>query len=542
MNEFLLEDEKEISLDDYEERKMLYSCFKEMPVEFFSKLRHFQPQIGCLNACSICSKYASNNMAYWQESRIRNVVAALKYATPATQKPLIVWDRDNHRSGVVFSYLDNDVGNYFELNKFVDIVYRELGVTTRISTVGYSRYNVQLNSMHEKIAKNDKALAGVRLSITPYAIGYASCNSLRFSRQDYEEDLANFLRTYKKYYDTVGSGSRNFCVELRYKPLVINSDVKILDYNGKFVIYSDDYLYVSHDKNVQFVDTYINDAHIHRLDLNNEGILFDQIKVDKKLESVNDIFATIESNNIIDKVMVYRVNNSDGYYYSVSPQLTDKGNYGINFYPITDKRKTSGYLILERFFLNALFDYKRDKGFGACDEIKNASWVDVEEVVSRLVLMARDYKSKGDINRFRYIIKEVLPLIRMYVNALFAAGYDAQVFFDKNFTIDTGIICNLGRAISEFNGLVTVENEPVTLNHERNYGKVNSTMVIESDAWRLSCGYDDEVIIEKMNLSKTATSDGQVEYQKRLKLVKKDRVFNNKDLENKYLIPGQRNI
>ena len=112
MKEYLLTDEKEISEADYLERSALIDQFKQMPVDFFSKLRHFQPQIGCLNACSICSKHASTNMNYWTEKRIRNVISALKYSTPRTEKPLIVWDRDNHRSGVIFSYLDNDVSTY----------------------------------------------------------------------------------------------------------------------------------------------------------------------------------------------------------------------------------------------------------------------------------------------------------------------------------------------------------------------------------------------------------------------------------------------
>jgi hypothetical protein len=33
----------------------------------FSKLRHFQPQIGCLNCCSFCSKSSSPIIEYWNE-------------------------------------------------------------------------------------------------------------------------------------------------------------------------------------------------------------------------------------------------------------------------------------------------------------------------------------------------------------------------------------------------------------------------------------------------------------------------------------------
>ena len=43
---FLLTDEVCISEEDFKEREYLIEKFKEMPEDFFSKLRHFQPQIG----------------------------------------------------------------------------------------------------------------------------------------------------------------------------------------------------------------------------------------------------------------------------------------------------------------------------------------------------------------------------------------------------------------------------------------------------------------------------------------------------------------
>ena len=205
-HELLLSDELYISDSNYNERLKLKKVFLTMPEDFFSKLRHFQPQIGCLNACSICSKYASTNVSYWNEDRIRNVIAALKYSTPATELPLIVWDRKNHRNGVIFSYLDNDVGCYEYLDKFIEIAHRELGVRTRISTVGFSKYNQLLNEIHNNISINDSALAGVRLSFTPYEIGWV-CNNNQYSRSEYKEDIINFLKIYKKYYEKVGSGS-----------------------------------------------------------------------------------------------------------------------------------------------------------------------------------------------------------------------------------------------------------------------------------------------------------------------------------------------
>ena len=252
-NKFLLSDEKSISEKDLIERTMIYNTFCNMPKDFFSKLRHLQPQIGCLNCCSFCSKSSTPIIECWNENRMRNVIAALKYSSKIYKKnkPLIVWDRKHHRNGVVFSYSDNDIGNYMYLDKFVKIVYDELGVKTRISTVGYSRFNEKLNEVHSFVANNYKYLGGIRLSFTPYAIGWCS-NNKKFSQHDYMLDMSNFLKIYYPYYKSVGSGYRKMCVELRYKPLVEIKDVIVGLYNKHYYIYTDKYLYISCDEDVLF--------------------------------------------------------------------------------------------------------------------------------------------------------------------------------------------------------------------------------------------------------------------------------------------------
>ena len=56
---FLLSDEKVISVETLKKRKDLYDEFITLPVDFLSKMRHFQPQIGCFNNCSFCSKFST---------------------------------------------------------------------------------------------------------------------------------------------------------------------------------------------------------------------------------------------------------------------------------------------------------------------------------------------------------------------------------------------------------------------------------------------------------------------------------------------------
>ena len=541
--ELLLSDENIIGSQDFIERKKLVDIFSKLPIEFFSQLRHFQPQIGCLNACSICSKYAGCNVSYWNENRIRNVISALKFSSPKKDKPLIVWDRDNHISGVIFSYLDNDVGNYYYLDKFIKIVYEELGVKTRISTVGYSRHNVILNKVHKNISENSDYLNGVRLSFTPYEIGWSSNDSKKFSREEYTKDIANFLNIYKTYYKNVGSGSRKFCVELRYKPLVVNCNVYVFNYKGSFVICSGSYLYISCEKNIKFINTQINDPHVHRLSLNNKGHKFKKIKIAQKFEDVEDVLNYLKNNKCErhEEVTIFKVMNRDGEYYSVDPVLTDEGNDGVYIYPKTTTRKKSGYIITERFFLNELLKYKKSLGIKISGEYENATWKDIDNVLLNMKDKANEYKD-NEYCRYDYILNEILPMLQAYRDALYLAKYPPKVFFDKKFTIDTGIICNLGRAIYEFKGLVSMENEPLTLNHERNYGLKNSTMTLENSAWRLSCGYDNTIIVEELKLSKTATNEGQVSYEKIIKLDDSDEKLTFSDIRNNNLIPGQKDV
>ena len=144
---FLLQDEEEISSSDLEIRSKLYERFMNLPKEFVSKMRHLQPQVGCFNNCGFCSKFSVCKSEYWNEESLRNIVAALKATAQqyTSKEVLLAWERNEHRVGVIFPYLNNDIGSYPYLDKYIDLVFRELGTRTRISTVGFSRHNEVLN-------------------------------------------------------------------------------------------------------------------------------------------------------------------------------------------------------------------------------------------------------------------------------------------------------------------------------------------------------------------------------------------------------------
>ncbi len=536
---FLLSDEKEISFKDYEIRKKLYQEFMNLPESFVSKMRHFLPQIGCFNNCSFCSKFSVCKSEYWKRNTLRNIVSALKYTAINYTKDdlLLAWDRKEHRVGVVFPYLNNDIAAYPYLEDFIDLCYKELGVRTRISTVGFSRFNKVLNKVHQNICtKEIYALAGVRLSISQYGRVWEDKNN-KVSLSDYAKDLGNFLNIYKPYYFKFGAGSRKMCVELRYNPLVVNADVFDFEYKNHHIIAVSNYLYISKKEKEKLPESFIINPYNHSLEFNNNGIKYLEYNLNFKVHSEEEIKTFINSNKIKKEkeVELYLFKNKDGIYYSINPKLTEKGNYGINIYPKTNFRK-AGYIITERFFLNALYKFKEKRNLTLKDNLQNLDYSDIEEVMSLLKENILYYEKIGKLEKSTYIKEHIVPILEVYINALKIAKYPAEVFFDKNFTIDTGMICNLGRAINLFKGLTSFINEPLTPIHERNYGRHCSTMKQENYGWLLGCDFKNTIAIEKLDLFNTASEEGQVSFRKKIIFDDINEKINEK---SKYLYPGE---
>lgn len=542
MNDYLLRDETHITEEDLKIRKQLYYEFMKLPKQFVSKMRHLQPQIGCFNNCGFCSKFSVCKSEYWNEKSLRNIICAIKKTAQSYTDGdlLIAWDRNEHRVGVLFPYLNNDVGSYLYLDKYVDLCYKELGARTRISTVGFSRHNKELNEMHKRINSSELlfALAGVRLSISQYGRVWEENNN-KNSLEDYEKDLANFLAIYRPYFDKFGAGSRKMCVELRYNPLAINANVIETVVDGKMVVATGNYLFISKEKDVNLKIADIVDPYVHALEISEEPVIFEEYNLPFEINSTKKLCEFIKKNDLYYEkdVEVYKFQNKDGYYYAIAPKITNSGNYGFNIYPETEVRKKSGYLVTERFLLNALYTFKTTIGMNLRDSYTNASWDDVDKVIKYVEEKIEYYESKGKMDKAQYINEHILPIINVYVRALKDAHYPASCFFDSKFTIDTGTICNLGRAINYFAGLTKFVNEPLTPTHERNYGRYCSTMKQESYAWMLGCGFNNKVIVERLDLFKTASVEGQTSYRQVFEI----EGFNRKvDDKIKYLYPGVR--
>ncbi len=538
---FLLSDEKEISREDLEVRKKLYSEFMDLPENFVSKMRHLQPQVGCFNNCSFCSKFSVCKSEYWSLPTLRNIISALKYTSLNYTHDdfLLAWDRKEHRTGVIFPYLNNDIASYPYLDQFIELCYRELGIRTRISTVGFSRHNDVLNQVHKNICGGGLlcALGGVRLSISQYGRVWEEQNQ-RSSLEEYCEDLANFLAIYRPYYEEFGSGSRKMCCELRFNPLVENARVFTFSYQDKFVIATANYLYLSKEENIHFEETFIQDPYDHSLSFTNDGVSFYEYNLPFMVEDKEQLISYLDQNELTPErsVDVYLFSNKDGIYYSISPKLTSEGNFSLHIYPETDIRTKSGYIVTERFFINALYNFKKRRGLSLRECYFHSSYDDCYEVVNILKEYSKYYKETGKIEKSTYIMEHVVPLIEVYIQALQKAGYSSDVFFDKNFTIDTGIICNLGRAVNLFKGLTKFINEPLTPIHERNYGRHCSTMKQENYVWLLGCDFHNTLLIEKLDLFNTASIEGQVSIKKKIELENANIKI---DEDSRYLFPGE---
>lgn len=540
---FLLSDEETITETNLTIRKKLYNEFLNLPEEFLSKMRHFQPQVGCFNNCGFCSKFSVCKSDYWDEEALRNIISAIKYTaqTYTSDDLLLAWDRKEHRVGVIFPYLNNDIGSYPFLDKFVDLCYKELGARTRISTVGYSRFNEDLNRIHKKINSSASlfALAGVRLSVSQYGRVWEENNG-KNSLEDYKKDLANFLSIYRPYFDMFGSGSRKMCVELRYNPLVVNKDVFEFNYKNKYVIVTGNYMFISKEENIEFKEAFIDNPYIHALDITEKPINFIEYNLPREFNSVDEIIKYLD-NEKLDKekdVEMYMFSNRDGKYYTIEPQIKNTGNYGFNIYPITEKRSRSGYIVTERFLLNALYKFKSRYNMNLRDKYKNSTWDDVKEVLELVKKKSVYYRKKGKVDKADYILEHILPVVGVYVEALHDAMYHSDCFFDSKFTIDTGMICNLGRAINYFKGLTNFINEPLTPTHERNYGRHCSTMKQENYVWKLACGFDNTVNIEKLDLFKTASTEGQTSFRYDIMMPEFNKQVDANEV--KYLYPGMK--
>ncbi|EKD90881.1 MAG: hypothetical protein ACD_30C00073G0001, partial [uncultured bacterium] len=496
-------DMESLTAGTLEERSNLIAQIRAIPTEAITRMQFLQPQIGCLNRCGFCSQSAGNNTWQLDQSNLKNLFSAIK--TVATEideqqgetgTPLVGAERTGHRPGVIFPYMDNDIFSYPLLYEFTKYTMEDLRAKVRVSTVGYSRHNNLLQTMHERINEDLKqGFAGVRFSFTPYTHGWVNNPS------EYIEDFSNALETYRPLVDYLGVGKETACVEFRTRPLAVSFDDDLGDQVIKryHCVSSGPYLLVGSEESTPLPLTAISY-------INNGNPVFSQSSIEYFMIISNKYIEDTDWKNLaettinylskgkdpldmnsgdihVQKVVMYKFENSDGPYYAVDPDFQKEGFFRAkHFYPKTDKRQKSGYMDSERYLLNTLLSAKQKRGLARRDEFSDAAWHHADEVITQLGADATDrirFDRKGAI----HILEEVIPMVEAYYQSLRLAGYPPAYFFSRNFTIDTGQIVNQGRAIFEFKGLVSGMDIPVTPREERGFGNL-SISSMRGRVWR----------------------------------------------------------
>lgn len=448
-----------------------------LPEEAFTRMRILQPEIGCGNVCADCSQLANPSIWSLTTEGLNHLMTSI--ATVADESAIKLGYKRERHPDTIFPYLDNDIGSYPFLSEFLQRLSQNFGIKAKMTTIGWSRHNQQLQEMHERInQKNLDALTAVSFSLTSYT------RALRFGQkltnpEDYIADLANALKTYQPAINSLGTGKESGCVTLRFKPLVNSYEDGLDDnYIDEFhVIHSGPYLLISKKKQKPPETSII---------FSRDGLVFDQPGLDyfviisdnltgkhkwkEVARSAVHSLSNGDSLNLdgtVKESKLFLLSNSEGQYYALDPDFQEDGSFkGKFFYPKTEKRPRSGYNDSERYFLNSLIKYKKSLGLRSYDLLPNAKWEDVNGVIEILEKKV-DELSKYDRKASEYIRDEVLLLVKTLKNVLQLAGYPPSYFFDPNFTVDTGQVLNQGRAIKDFKGIVVTPNLPTNPQHVR---------------------------------------------------------------------------
>lgn len=542
-----------VSSFDQHRRRHLAEQLRELPREALQTMRHFQTQIGCLNRCSFCSQSAGTTL--WNMSRqdLANLIAAMKVVgcelalkegaicaepldafgvfSPEFIMPMhgLIGNKRKDRPGVIYCYLDNDPATYPHLDDMIQWLHEDLGVQVRIATVGYSRLNSEIQSMHERISNTLMAgVAGLRLSFSSYTYGWTQAAQRigAATREEFERDVASMLKTYRHTFLSERKGRKGACIELRFRPLVVSTEVEVSKLQDLRVIRSGPYMVVQKTANHIPQIATITDPKSHGTELSQLGepcwVVYGNSKV---IEDNIELLITslrlgtpLPASLQCRDALLHRLQNEDGEYFAVDAERRLDGVYAKYFYPKTKKRPGPGYIDGERYLLNLLIYSK------LIDQ--NQTWNDVERIVATLYARANSVNDY-DPQVADYIREQIVEVIESYIRVLHYAGYPASAFFDKNLSVDTGHICNLGRAYHEYKAIASRPDLPLTPNHERAFG-LTGELSQEGQAWRLAVApllsgssstiargerniyrNSPSILIERLDLAMTATPEGQ---------------------------------
>ena len=471
----------------------LASQFRQLPDDAFTRLQYLTPATGCFNRCAFCSQHAGRDV--WQLTSASLTAVAHAIATVAAERGLQLAGGRAHRPGVLFPYLDNDIGSYPHLDTLCGLARDVLHVKLRISTVGYSSLSAHLTAMHQRIvASYGDVLDGVRLSVTPYTAGWRARGSDPVSRAQFTDDMAAMLATYRPLLDRLGLGATTAAAELRFAPLIGTGKLTDTIVGGRHVLACGPHLLIGHDTDAGPLPLTTVD-HIDGRGqpvLSTAGRRYLLVTSDSLTEAdagtaIRDITAgRLPDHHRAREVAVFRLANADGDYYAADPGFHSDGRFtALHLYPATATRRKSGYTDATRWLLNTLLDYKTARGLGPRDPFPGATSHDTTTILATLESAAAQLNAGTDQAAAAHIRRDVLPLVTTYTSALTQAGYPPAMLFSRDFTIDTGQIVNQGRARSLFRSLVSLGDEPMTPREERGYGQVSLSSA-RGTIWRIA--------------------------------------------------------
>ena len=472
-------------------RRDLAGQFRQLPDEAFTRLQYLAPATGCFNRCAFCSQHAGREV--WQLTADGLTDVAHAIATVAAERGLRLAGGRTHRAGVLFPYLDNDIGSYPYLDTLCDLARDVLRVKLRISTVGYSSRSLHLAAMHQRIvADYGDVLDGVRLSVTPYTAGWRATGSDPVCREQFTRDIAAMLATYRPLLERLGHGAMTAAAELRFAPLVGIADLTDTILDGRHVLACGPHLLISHDQDAGPLPV----ATVTSLNRRGQPVLSTPGRRYRHLTSdafadhagaVRDTVAgCLPARCRARDVTLRRLGNADGGYYAADPGFHADGRFtALHLYPTTATRRRSGYTDATRWLLNVILAHKAAHGLAPRDPFPTATSDDSSAVIAALEATAAGLDAGIDRAAAAHIRENVIPLAATYIAALAQAGYPPALLFSRDFTIDTGQIVNQGRARALFRGLASLDDEPMTPREERGYGQVSLSSA-RGAVWRIA--------------------------------------------------------
>lgn len=426
--ELLLDDETTLSSEEYERRLSFSAVLREcVPREVLENLSVFQPSAGCLNLCRFCSQESGALLQYLDGASVRTLAGGMKAAMLHWGVPFVSCNRD-YKPGILFPYLDSDVGVYPYLVDYL-IAVSSLGVKTRISTVGWPRSNQTLNDMHKKIVNDYCSLLGnVRFSLTPYAVGF---------KADPEEFVLDFASALSIYKPLLGlKGLTGACIDVCLPPDILAGQLEIRHTAAHSTWLS--------------CGEYSVAVCAPDLQAPAEATLFIGAVGDIGQAQIEE-FAQGGGSGLRPELHAehgrfYPLSNADGLYYAFIPDSGKSHTDGVFFYPKTGTRE--GGLLDARWPLRAFRD---DAGIPTGQGDNSALY-------EQLCQIHIEKTERHSTRRAKYLRLHLQPLIHTLCQIFALAGIDSGLIFDPTVVFDRGIIRNSGRAYGEFRKIASGKN------------------------------------------------------------------------------------